>query len=142
MLFAILMGSSRAFYGKYGERIDLNRFMSGSCVLCIIAYLCISLVPSPIVGFIGCGLCGLSVGIMWPGVFSKAAASVPKGGTSMFAFLALAGDVGCAGGPTVVGMVSGVLGNNLKMGILAGVVFPVVLLMSCYKKTRQVGCVD
>jgi fucose permease len=142
MLFAILMGSSRAFYGKYGERIDLNRFMSGSCVLCIIAYLCISLVPSPIVGFIGCGLCGLSVGIMWPGVFSRAAASVPKGGTAMFAFLALAGDVGCAGGPTVVGMVSGVLGNNLKMGILAGVVFPVVLLMSCYKKTRQVGCVD
>jgi fucose permease len=96
----------------------------------------------PTVGFIGCGLCGLSVGIMWPGVFSKAAASVPKGGTAMFAFLALAGDVGCAGGPTVVGMVSGVLGNNLKMGILAGVVFPVVLLMSCYKKTRQVGCVD
>jgi fucose permease len=130
MLFAILMGSSRAFYGKYGERIDLNRFMSGSCVLCIIAYLCISLVPSPIVGFIGCGLCGLSVGIMWPGVFSKAAASVPKGGTAMFAFLALAGDVGCAGGPTVVGMVSGVPGNNLKMGILAGVVFPVVLLKS------------
>jgi MFS family permease len=142
MLFAILMGSSRAFYGKYGERIDLNRFMSGSCVLCIIAYLCISLVPSPIVGFIGCGLCGLSVGIMWPGVFSRAAASVPKGGTAMFAFLALAGDVGCAGGPTVVGMVSGVLNNNLKMGILVGVVFPVVLLMSCYKKTRQVGCAD
>jgi MFS family permease len=129
MLFALLMGSSRAFYGKYGDRIDLNRFISGSSILCVIAYLGISLVPSPIAGFIGCALCGLSVGIMWPGVFSKAAASVPKGGTAMYAFLALAGDVGCAGGPTVVGFVSGAFDNNLKMGILAGVVFPILLLM-------------
>lgn len=132
MLFALLMGSARAFYGKYGERIDLDHFMTGSSILCIIAYLCISLVPSPIVGFIGCALCGLSVGIMWPGVFSKAAASDAKGGTAMFALLALAGDVGCSGGPTVVGMVSGALDNNLKMGILAGVIFPVILLTGIY----------
>jgi fucose permease len=129
MLFALLMGSARAFYGKYGDRIDLDRFMSGSSVLCVISYLCIALVPNPVAGFIGCALCGLSVGIMWPGVFSKAAASVPKGGTAMFAFLALAGDVGCTGGPTVVGLVSGALDNNLKMGILAGVVFPILLLI-------------
>ena len=132
MLFAFLMGSARAFYGKYGERIDLDEFMIGSSVLCIISYLCISLVPSPIVGFIGCALCGLSVGIMWPGVFSKAAASDARGGTAMFALLALAGDVGCAGGPTVVGMVSGAWGNNLKVGMLAGVVFPVILLIGIY----------
>lgn len=132
MLFAFLMGSARAFYGKYGDRIDLDYFMTGSSILCIIAYLCISLVPSPIVGFIGCALCGLSVGIMWPGVFSKAAASDARGGTAMFALLALAGDVGCSGGPTVVGMVSGALDNNLKMGILAGVVFPVILLAGIY----------
>lgn len=132
MLFAFLMGSARAFYGKYGERIDLDHFMTGSSILCIIAYLCISLVPSPVVGFIGCALCGLSVGIMWPGVFSKAAASDAKGGTAMFALLALAGDVGCSGGPTVVGMVSGALDNNLKMGILAAVVFPVILLTGIY----------
>ena len=132
MLFAFLMGSARAFYGKYGERIDLDRFMIGSSILCIIAYLCISLVPSPIVGFIGCALCGLSVGIMWPGVFSKAAASDSKGGTAMFALLALAGDVGCAGGPTVIGVVSGALDNNLKMGFLAGVLFPILLLIGIY----------
>jgi MFS family permease len=139
MLFALLMGSSRAFYGKYGDRIDLNRFISGSSILCVISYLAISLVPSPIAGFIGCALCGLSVGIMWPGVFSKAAASVPKGGTAMFAFLALAGDVGCAGGPTVVGFVSGAFDNNLKMGILAGVVFPLLLLIGInISKGKQV----
>ncbi len=132
MLFAVLMGSARAFYGKFGEKIDLDRFMAGSSILCIISYLCISLVPSPVVGFIGCALCGLSVGIMWPGTFSKAAASIAKGGTAMFALLALAGDVGCSGGPTIVGMVSGALGDDLKMGILAGVVFPILLLIGIY----------
>ncbi len=131
MLFAFLMGSARAFYGKYGERIDLDRFMIVSSILCIISYLCISLVPNPIVGFIGCALCGLSVGIMWPGVFSKAASDA-KGGTAMFAFLALAGDVGCAAGPTVVGMVSGALDNHLNMGFLAGVLFPILLLLGIY----------
>ncbi|MDE6937599.1 MAG: MFS transporter, partial [Lachnospiraceae bacterium] len=132
MLFAFLMGSARAFYGKYGERMDLDRFMAASSILCIISYLCISLVPSPVVGFIGCGLCGLSVGIMWPGVFSKAASSEARGGTAMFALLALAGDVGCAGGPTVVGMVSGALDNNLKTGFLAGALFPALLLAGIY----------
>ncbi len=132
MLFAILMGSARAFYGKYGDRIDLDRFMVGSSILCVIAYLCIALVKEPAVGFIGCALCGLSVGIMWPGSFSKAAASLPKGGTAMFALLALAGDVGCSGGPTVVGAVSGALNNNLKLGILAGVIFPILLLTAIY----------
>ncbi len=131
MLFAFLMGSARAFYGKYGERIDLDQFMIVSSILCIISYLCISLMPNPIVGFIGCALCGLSVGIMWPGVFSKAASDA-KGGTAMFAFLALAGDVGCAAGPTVVGMVSGTLDNHLNMGFLAGVLFPILLLLGIY----------
>ena len=127
MFFAIMMGSARAFYGKYGDRIDLDRFMLGSCMLCVVSYLCISLVPSAVIGLLACGLCGLSVGIMWPGTFSKASASLTRGGTAMFALLALAGDVGCSGGPTVVGMVSGALGDNLKLGILAGIVFPVLL---------------
>lgn len=139
MLFAVLMGSSRAFYGKYGDKIDLDKFMVGSSILCIIAYLCISLVPNPVIGFAGCALCGLSVGIMWPGSFSKATASLPRGGTAMFALLALAGDLGCSGGPTVVGMVSGAMNDNLKMGILAGVIFPVLLLAGiflCRKKPQ------
>lgn len=138
MLFAVLMGSARAFYGKYGDKIELDRFMAGSSVLCIVSYLCIALVPNPVIGFVGCALCGLSVGIMWPGTFSKATASITRGGTAMFALLALAGDVGCSGGPTVVGMVSGAFDDDLKTGILAGVIFPVLLLTGiflCKKRT-------
>ena len=50
-------------------------------------------------------------------------------GTAMFALLALGGDIGCSGGPTLVGMVSGALGDNMKMGILSGIIFPVLLLI-------------
>ncbi len=128
MAFAILMGTSRAFYGKYGDRISLDKFMIFSSGLCILSYLGIALLPIPQLSLAACAVCGLSVGIMWPGSFSKAAASLPKGGTAMFALLALGGDVGCSGGPTVVGMVSSLLDENLKMGILAGIVFPVLLL--------------
>ena len=129
MAFAVLMGTARAFYGKYGDRINLDRFMTGSSILCMASYLCISLIPNPVFGLIGCGVCGLSVGIMWPGTFSKAAATIPKGGTALFALMALAGDVGCSGGPTVVGMISGAFGDDLKKGILAAIVFPFLLLM-------------
>ena len=128
MAFAVLMGTSRAVYGKYGGKIDLNRFMVGSTLLCAAAYLCIALVPGPVVGLLGCAVCGLSVGIMWPGTFSKASMGLPRGGTAMFALMALAGDLGCSGGPTLVGMVSSALGDNLRRGILAGMIFPVLLL--------------
>lgn len=128
MFFAIMMGSSRAIYGKFGDRIDLHKFMTASCILCIIAYLTVSLAPHPALSLLGCGLCGLSVGIMWPGSFSIASAAIPKGGTALFAFLALAGDLGCSSGPTVVGFAASALGDNLRNGILFGVIFPTLLL--------------
>ena len=140
MAFAILMGTSRAFYGKYGDRINLDRFMIYSSCLCILSYLGISLLPLPQLSLVACAVCGLSVGIMWPGSFSKAAAALPKGGTAMFALLALGGDLGCSGGPTLVGMVSSRMGDDLKMGILAGVIFPVLLLTGiilCRKEKRK-----
>lgn len=129
MSFAVLMGLSRLLYGKFGDRLDLDKFMRMSCLLCIAAYLCISLVPLPAVGLVGCAVCGFSVGIMWPGTFSKASAAVKGGGTALFAMLALAGDVGCSGGPTLAGFISGCFNGELRAGILAAIVFPVLLLI-------------
>lgn len=131
MFFAILMGVSRTFYGKYGEKIELNMFMRLSAVLCVCSYLLISLSPMPVFGLLGCGICGLSVGILWPGSFSIAANVIPRGGTMLFALLALGGDVGCSAGPTFAGMVSSVAGGNLHMGILAAVIFPVLMFAGC-----------
>ena len=130
MLFSILMGLSRLLYGKYGEKWNLDRFMIFSCVLCILSYLCIACIPIPMVELLGCGLCGFSVGILWPGTFSKAAAALRRGGTLLFAMLALVGDLGCSGGPTLVGFVSSGLGDNLRLGIFAGIIFPILLLGS------------
>lgn len=137
MAFATLMGISRAYYGKYGDKIDLDRFMAYSGLLCILSYLCISLIPVPVLGLAGCAVCGLSVGIMWPGTFSKASASLKGGGTAMFALLALAGDLGCSGGPTLAGIVSGHFQDNLRIGILAAIIFPVVLLVGMAACRKQ-----
>lgn len=137
MCFAVLMGTSRAIYGKLGHKIHLHRYMIFSSLLCIICYLTISFSPNAFISLIACAVCGLSVGIMWPGSFSIASASLPKGGTSLFAFLALAGDIGCSGGPTLVGFVADSLNDNLKLGILSGTVFPLLLLIGLVKRNRK-----
>ena len=125
-MFALLMGISRAFYGKFGSRINLKGFISGSCILCIISYLITVFAPYPIISLAGCALCGLSVGIMWPGTFSLAAKRYPCGGTAMFALLAFAGDLGCIAGPNTVSLFSG---GNLKNGMLCAAVFPILMLI-------------
>ena len=131
------MGLSRLLYGKYGEKMDLDRFMKYSLVLCVASYLCISLVPVLMVEMIGCAICGFSVGILWPGTFSKAAAALRRGGTVLFAMLALAGDLGCSGGPTLVGFVSDMFGNNMRIGIFVAIIFPVVMLVSILAGTKR-----
>ena len=124
------MGSSRALYAKFSEKLPLLPFMGFCGFLCLISYLLAALSPLPAMGLLGCALCGLSVGILWPGSFSLAAGALKGGGTAMFAFLALAGDVGCSAGPSLVGFVSGLNDGNMKAGILGGIVFPVLLILT------------
>lgn len=128
-MFAVTMGISRVFYGKFGDRINLQNFMIGSGLLCIMCYLMASLFESPAVGLAGCILCGFSVGIMWPGTISIFSKLLPMGGTAMFALLAMAGDLGGSTGPAMVGNISEKLGNNMHLGMLAGGIFPVVLVV-------------
>ena len=133
MAFAILMGLSRVLHSAKGDKWDLRKFIIFSTVLCLVSYLLISLVPNPVVNLIGCALCGFAIAIMWPGTLSIAAKTLPRGGTAMFAILALAGDVGCSGGPTLVGFVSGAFGDNLKVGILTACIFPIAILLCIFK---------
>lgn len=134
--FAILMGLSRLFYGIKGEHIDLRKFLVGSSALCVVSYLLAVFAPHPLLSLIGCAMTGLSVGIMWPGTFSLAAASYAQGGTAMFAMLAFAGDVGCASGPALVSAIADMaakLGSGvtegLKLGLLAAIAFPIVMAL-------------
>ena len=136
-LFAVMMGTSRSFYGKYGEKIDLMKFMIGSGALCLVCYLLSALAPLPFLNLVGCAVCGFSVGIMWPGTISIASKKIPLGGTAMFALLAMAGDLGGSVGPGIVGFVTQNANDNLKVGMLAGCVFPTVLVLSVLLLKRK-----
>ena len=127
-LFAMFMGISRVIYGKFGEKVDLVKVMLVCGIMCVGCYLLASLSASPVLGLMGCSLCGLSVSLMWPGTISISSQNCPKGGTAMFAFLALAGDFGAMAGPAVVGNISELINGNLKTGLLVATVFPVILV--------------
>ena len=136
-LFAATMGVSRSIYGKFGPRMNLAKFMIGSGVLCLCCYLLASLSFNPVLGLIGCICCGFSVGIMWPGTISITSPRLPRGGTALFALLAMAGDLGGAVGPSLIGTVSQKAGNNLQAGMLAGCVFPLVLIVALILLNRM-----
>ena len=126
--FATLMGLARALYGKYADRIPLRGFMLASCALCILCYVVAAWSGNALMAMLGCAICGFSVGIFWPGTFSMAALALPGGGTAMYALMALAGDLGCSGGPTVVGLVADASQGSLQAGLGAAIVFPVLML--------------
>ena len=129
-LFAITMGVSRVIYSKISEKVDLNKYMTACAVLCITSYAIASFSGNAAFSLVGCAMCGFSVGVMWPGAFSLASEKFPKGGTAMFAFLALAGDFGCSFGPTVVGVATDFLNDDIKRGVFAAVIFPALLIIS------------
>lgn len=128
-MFAITMGISRVLYGKYGEKVDLTVYMMGCGVLCLVCYVLASMTANPVWGLVGCIVCGFSVGIMWPGTLSISSARLPMGGTALFALLAMAGDLGGALGPSVVGYVTQAAGDNLKAGLQLGCIFPIGLIV-------------
>ena len=136
-LFAVTMGICRVIYGKFGPKMDLTKFMIGSGVLCLCCYLLACLSSSPVLGLIGCVCCGFSVGIMWPGTISITSPRIPTGGTALFALLAMAGDLGGAFGPSLVGTVTQQAGDNLQTGMLAGSIFPLVLIIALVLLNRK-----
>ena len=141
-LFAVMMGVSRVIYGKFGAKLELSRFMLGSGILCLCCYLLSSLSANPILGLIGCILCGFSVGIMWPGTISITSPRLPQGGTALFALLAMAGDLGGAFGPSLVGAATQRAGDDLRIGMLAGSIFPLILIAALLlfgRKARKAG---
>ncbi len=137
-LFSVLMGGARVFYAKMSEKIDLVRYLVLCGITCAATYIAASLSPSPVLSLAACAACGLTVGVLWPGVFSVASATFKKGGTALFALLALAGDLGCAGGPTAVGFLSGFFGDDLKLGLITGAAFPLLLVVCTLVYRRAV----
>lgn len=126
-MFAVTMGISRVLFGKAGDKMNLNKFMIGSGILCFICYLLASFSNNPLVGLAGCIVCGFSVGIMWPGTISISSKAFPTGGTAMFALLAMAGDLGGSIGPAIVGAVADRFQGSIHIGMRIGLLFPITL---------------
>lgn len=143
-MFAVSMGICRVIYGKYGDRMDLTKFMTGSGVLCVLCYILASLFSNPIIGLMGCIMCGFSVGIMWPGTLSISSRKFPMGGTVMFALLAMAGDLGGSIGPAMVGRITQSADDNIRAGITVGTIFPIVLLIGLFimAKSKELDIAD
>lgn len=129
-MFAIMMGTGRVVYSALAKKVNILLYMAASAAFCILSYLMAALCDNPIAALIGCAFVGLSVGVFWPGTFSFATKKCPDGGTAMFGILAFSGDLGCTIGPAIVGYVSGAFSDNIKMGLLFGIVFPIILLIT------------
>lgn len=138
-MFAIFMGITRVFYGKFSEKLNLTRVMLACGSLCVVCYLLAALSTISIIGLIGCALCGLAVGIMWPGTICISSQKCPRGGTAMFAFLALAGDLGAAVGPSMVGGIADAVGGNLKTGLLFATLFPFIMIVGLILLLKKFG---
>ena len=138
-MFAVFMGITRVFYGKFSEKLNLTRVMLACGSLCVVCYLLAALSPISIFGLIGCALCGLAVGIMWPGTICISSQKCPRGGTAMFAFLALAGDLGAAVGPSMVGGIADAVGGNLKTGLLFATLFPAIMIAGLILLLKKFG---
>lgn len=138
-MFAVFMGITRVFYGKFSEKLNLTKVMLACGSLCVLCYLLAALSPISMIGLVGCALCGLAVGIMWPGTICISSQKCPRGGTAMFAFLALAGDLGAAVGPTVVGGIADAVGGNLKTGLLFATVFPAIMIVGLILLLKKFG---
>lgn len=136
-MFAATMGISRVIFGRYGDKMDLSGFMTGSGILCVVCYLLASLSQNPLLGLAGCIVCGFSVGIMWPGTISISSKEFPAGGTAMFALLAMAGDLGGSIGPGIVGRVTQSAGDDIRAGMGVGLIFPAVLLLALFLFGRR-----
>lgn len=150
-LFAVFMGIGRTIYGKLGDRINIERALLYSSILCIVCYLITALAINPFISLIGCAICGLSVSLLWPGTFSLSSKRYPQGGVMMFGLLAIFGDLGASIGPWMAGFISNIVQKfhvsefsavpieqvALKTGILISVIFPIILLVGILVLKRE-----
>lgn len=138
-MFALFMGIVRALYAKISSKIVIENALLLSGIIGVIGYLMIALFENPIISLLGCTVCGVASALLWPGTLSLSAKTIYSGGTAMFAFLALGGDLGCSVGPGIAGFVSELLGGNLQAGILSGIIFPIGIILGVliYKKIKD-----
>ncbi len=126
--FAICMGSGRVIFGILDGKFSPKKALIMNNILCVACYLGVALLKAPALALVACALCGFSVSLSWPGTYSMAAKRFATGGTLMFSFLALCGDLGCSVGPWLMGIVANA--TTLHIGFAVCAIFPAVMVMT------------
>lgn len=126
-IFALTMAISRILYGKIGEKMGIEKSLILYAGLGIFSFLTATVFKNPYINLLGCGICGFSLGVMWPVVLSFGAKKFPAGGTAIFALFSVAGDIGCSFGPELVARVTEI--TTFKTGLMSGAIFPATILI-------------
>lgn len=157
-MFACMLGLSRLFSSATAKKIKLSHFMAFGAAAAILGYFILSVSTIPVLSLSMCALTGFAVGMLWPGTLVFAAERFSRAGAWLFAFLAVAGDLGSAFGPWFSGLLSdraaeirvlsdlsarlGMTGEEIGMraGMAFSLIYPVITLiciMIYIKKTNK-----
>ncbi|MCL2494137.1 MAG: MFS transporter [Oscillospiraceae bacterium] len=134
-LFAVLMALVRMLYGKFENKLQLEKILRWSAVACMACYFLAALSKNAALALAACALTGATVALMWPGILHRSAGRFPGGGTGLFGMLALGGDVGCSLGPWMIGLIGDRAG--LRPALLAGAAFPAGFLALMFVGRRE-----
>ncbi|MBQ7090967.1 MAG: MFS transporter [Clostridia bacterium] len=147
-LFAVLLGSARTLYAKYGKNI--MRVLLFSAAGAIVCYLVAGLSPIPALSLVACVLTGFCTSMLWPGTLILMEEKLPAVGVTAYALMAAGGDLGGSVAPQMLGgIVDGVSATEwahgfssltaeqvgMKVGMLVAVIFPILcFLLLLYMK--------
>ena len=127
--FALFMGLGRMWYAFVSAKVDFRKTLIVLSSVCFICYIAVALSNIPWISLVFCAICGFTVSITWPGIYSAGAKEFKEGSSVMFSVFAMCGDTGCCLGPWVLGIVADNFG--LKMGFGVNSVFAVILIIAC-----------
>jgi len=141
-MFAAMMGASRLGYGILKKRGAAwlpaqSKLMFIGSGLALGSYFVMATTTSPVLALLACALCGLGVGLLWPGVLSLSVDAFPMAGTWMFAIMAAAGSGGASAGPSLFGIIGDAAG--LRAGFAITAVFPLgsMVCLGLYFRFRE-----
>lgn len=136
--FALFMGAGRVWYAVRAEKASFTRLLAVLSILCFICYVTVAVCEIPIAALIFCAFCGFTISVSWPGIYSAGARNFPTGGAVMFCIFAMSGDIGCAVGPWLIGVLADKFNLNIGFGVAS--VFPAVMVLCCVYLLKNKSC--
>ena len=126
--FAVFMGTGRIWYALAAKKVSFKKTIIVMSIGACICYMMVAICNVAAVSLVFCAICGFTVSIAWPGIYSAGAVAFPKASAVMYSVFAMCGDTGCALGPWLIGIIADNLGLNI--GFAAASIFPIGMILS------------